>query len=259
MTLRGSYNASDFAATLQSEVRRLDAQVDLFWKTERELLLRNGLRDGMHLLDCGCGPGRLLERLKAEMPALKCTGLESDPALVELARKKLEARGCRIVLGSADTPGLDAESFDFIAVRLVLEHVPDPAEALRSLRTLLKPRGRICIISNDFEYHLRTWPPVPQLDTLYEAYCASRRKDGGDPCIARRLPLLLKQTGFEVVGFEMEASHNQMLGDGAFFKAEGVGIPAQLVKSGFLDQAVFEEMTRSWKAMVHPSPQTGGA
>ena len=249
-TIKGSYDVSDFAASVSSEVKRLDAQVDLFWKTERDLLIKNGLTNGMSLLDCGCGPGRLLERLKAEMPALQCTGLEIDPLLVDAAQLKLEGEGCRIIQGSAEEPGLDVESFDFVTVRLVIEHVPDPLEALRSLRRLLKPHGRICIISNDFEYHLRTWPPVPQLDWLYEAYCASRREDEGDPCIARKLPLLLKQAGFNVVGFDMEASHSQILGDSAFLQAEGVGIPAQLVKAGFLDRAVFEEMVQSWKAML---------
>jgi ubiquinone/menaquinone biosynthesis C-methylase UbiE len=249
----GSYHVSSFSANTQAEIRRLDAQVDLFWKSEWQLLTRFGLKENMDFLDCGCGPGRLIELLKNEMPGLKCTGLEMDPILVEAANLKLRERGfsdCRVIQGTAEEPGLDEGSFDFITMRLVLEHVPDPVTALNSLRRLLKPGGRIFIISNDFENHTRTWPPVPELDPLYEAYCASRRNDHGDPCIGRRVPRLLASSGFSVVAQEIEVAHNAIVGDEAFFKAEGVGIPAQLVSSGFLEQSVFESMIRSWKAML---------
>lgn len=249
----GSYHVSSFSANTQAEIRRLDAQVDLFWKSEWQLFTRYGLREDMDFLDCGCGPGRLIELLKDEMPALRCTGLEMDPILVEAANLKLRERGysdCRVVEGTAEKPGLPEGEFDFIAMRLVLEHVPDPVAALESLSRLLRPGGRIFIISNDFENHTRTWPPVPELDPLYEAYCASRRKDHGDPCIGRRVPRLLASSGFSIVAQEIEVAHNAIIGDDAFFKAEGVGIPAQLVSSGFLEQSVFEGMIRSWKAML---------
>lgn len=252
----GSYHVSSFSANMQAEIRRLDAQVDLFWRTEKELLLKHGLRDGIDYLDCGCGPGRLIELVKSTFPTARCSGVEMDPILVDAANAKMQERGlfdCRITQGTAESPGLPAESYDFITMRLVLEHIPDPVAALQSLRGLLRPGGRIFIISNDFEYHTRTWPPVPELDRLYEAYCASRRKDHGDPCIGRRVPRLLKLAGFGHVAQEIELAHNAILGDEPFLKAEGVGIPAQLVSSGFLEQSVFESMIRSWKTMLaHP-------
>ena len=252
----GSYHVSSFSANTQAEIRRLDAQVDLFWPSERELIVRYGLRDGMDYLDCGCGPGRLIELLKDRFPALQCTGLEMDPILVEAAMMKLRNRGfsdCRVIEGTVERPNLPEQSFDFITMRLVLEHVPDPVAALQSLRRLLRPGGCLFIISNDFENHTRTWPPVPELDQLYEAYCTSRRRDHGDPCIGRRVPRLLAAAGLSVVAQEIEVAHNAIVGDDAFLKAEGVGIPAQLVSSGFLEQSVFEKMIRSWKAMLaHP-------
>ena len=252
-TEAGSYHVSSFSANTQAEIRRLDAQVDLFWPSEHELIVRYGLEDGMDYLDCGCGPGRLIELLKDQYPGLNCTGLEMDPILVEAANMKLRDRGCTdctLVQGTAEQSQLPEHSFDFITMRLVLEHVPDPHLALQQLRRLLKPGGRILIISNDFENHTRTWPPVPELDALYEAYRAHRSEDQGDPCIGRRVPRLLAMSGFAVVAQEIEVAHNVITGDDAFFKAEGVGIPAQLVSDGFLEQSVFESMIRSWKDML---------
>ena len=106
----GSYHVSSFSANTQAEIRRLDAQVDLFWKSEWQLLTRFGLKENMDFLDCGCGPGRLIELLKNEMPGLRCTGLEMDPILVEAANLKLSERGfsdCRVIQGTAEEPGLD--------------------------------------------------------------------------------------------------------------------------------------------------------
>lgn len=249
----GSYHVSSFSASMQAEIRRLDAQVDLFWRSEQQLLAEFGLRDGIDYLDCGCGPGRMIELVKTAYPAGRCRGLEMDPILVEAANAKLQARGysdCTVVQGTAEVPGLPERSFDFITMRLVLEHVPDPVAALQSLGRLLRPGGRIFIISNDFENHTRTWPSVPELARLYEAYCASRRQDGGDPCIGRRVPQLLRRAGFHLIDQRVEVAHSALIGDEPFLRAEGVGIPAQLVSSGFLPQEVFESMLRNWKDML---------
>jgi ubiquinone/menaquinone biosynthesis C-methylase UbiE/acyl carrier protein len=249
----GSYHVSSFATSTQSEIRRLDAQVDLFWHAESQLLERYGLRPGMDYLDCGCGPGGLMERIRERFPGVRLTGLEMDPILVEAARAKFRQLGddqCRIVQGTAEETGLPEGTFDFITMRLVLEHVPDPVKALRSLKRLLKPGGRLFIISNDFEYHTRTWPPVEELHDLYRGYRASRRKDGGDPCIGRRVPQLLREAGFRPIGQEVEVAHSALLGDEAFTRAEGVGIAAKLVEDGFLEQATLDRMIKAWKDML---------
>ncbi len=259
MTHEGSYHVASFATSTEAEIRRLNAQVDLFWPVESELLARLGLRDGLAVLDCGCGPGRLLELMQRRLPNLRCTGIEIDPLLVTAGQKHLAESGLgtiKIQQGSAENPGLPPASFDFIVMRLVLEHIPDPVAALRSLSALLRPGGRLAIISNDFDFHLRTFPPVPELDDLYAAYCASRRKDGGDPCIGRRVPQLLTTAGLSLVASEIETAHNAVIGDGPFLKAEGAGIPAQLVKSGFLAPATLDAMTRSWRTMLNTPDHT---
>jgi acyl carrier protein len=88
------------------------------------------------------------------------------------------------------------------------------------------------------------------LDDLYDAYRRARRADGGNPCIGRELPGLLRRAGFSEVAVHVLAAHSQVSGDAAFLRAEGAGIPAQLVKSGYLAPETLDRLAREWRAML---------
>src|SRR5262245_18051151 len=111
-SIEGSYNISCFATDIDREIERLDAQVDLFWNQELPLYQRLGVQDGMSLLDCGCGSGYLLKKLRAVFPGLRCTGIEIDGAFVELAKKTLAGNGCQIFQRPITELGLPDHSFD---------------------------------------------------------------------------------------------------------------------------------------------------
>src|SRR5215211_6731673 len=99
MIVEGSYDVSNFAIDVGGEIQRLNAQVDLFWEQELSLYQRLGLRDGMRLLDCGCGPGYVLEKLHGLYAGLECTGIEVDGQLVAVAKqnaREKELDRCRI-------------------------------------------------------------------------------------------------------------------------------------------------------------------
>src|SRR5689334_16765218 len=99
MIAEGSYDVSNFAIDVGGEIQRLNAQVDLFWNQEVALYQRLGLKNGMRLLDCGCGPGYVLEKLHALYPAMECTGIEVDEQLVAVAKQNVAEKNldrCRI-------------------------------------------------------------------------------------------------------------------------------------------------------------------
>jgi ubiquinone/menaquinone biosynthesis C-methylase UbiE/acyl carrier protein len=246
----GSYNISSFAADIDGEIQRLNAQVDLFWNQELPLYQRLGLQDGMSLLDCGCGSGYLLKKLQAVYPGLRCTGIEIDAPLVAVARSNMAGNGCQILQRPITALGLPQQSFDFVISRLVLEHLPDPLTALKEIFRVLKVGARAVFLDNDFDLHERTWPDSPALCDLYEAYRRARRADGGNPCIGRQLPLLMKKAGFTAINLHLVAAHNQLVGDKAFLKAEGPGIAAQLVKTGYLEPDALDEVAGQWHSML---------
>lgn len=249
LTSESSYKIHGFAASASHEVQRLRAQVELFWGKELRCLRQFGLTDGMRILECGSGPGFLVEKLLNAFPASHVTGVEIDPYLVEKSRETLAGIGadrCEIFEGSITSLPFADATFDFVIARLVLEHLPDPVQAAREMRRVLKTGGKVVVIDNDFDLHLRCDPEIPELRDLYEAYCAARVSQGGNPRIGRQLPVTLANAGLGNVDLEIVVAHNRLVGDQAFLRSEGSGIPAQLVKDGFMARDVMDRLTQRW-------------
>jgi len=252
MISSGSYQLSTFSTSIKAEMKRLDAQIDLFWQKERIYYQKFDLGNHLHIIDLGCGTGHLIHKLSLEFPLSKFTGLEQDPLLAKAALSRLQDNSSvvQIINSSIERFDPQAEKFDIAILRLVLEHVPDPLLVLNKIRSILKPEGRIIVIDNDFEYHLSTFPQIEELKDLYKAYRESRIQDGGDPCIGRRLPYLLKQAGFNQIDLDIFTAHSQLIGDSPFLNSEGGGIPTRLAKSGFLQESVLHSLVRKWKEML---------
>lgn len=92
------------------------------------------------ILEIGCGTGHNFEMLGAFGAV---DGMEVDDAAREFASERLGRP-----VGSARLPGLDGiadGSYDLIALLDVLEHVEADQAALASIRTKLRPGGRILV------------------------------------------------------------------------------------------------------------------
>lgn len=98
-------------------------------------------RPGGRLLDVGCGNGVMLKRM-ADL-GWDVTGVDFDPNAVENAR----AKGLTVHLGSLDEQAFAPESFDAVVSAHLMEHIPDPAEYLRSCYRLLAPGGRLVSVT----------------------------------------------------------------------------------------------------------------
>lgn len=249
MNHQRSYKIEGFSSNVEGEVNRLRSQVDLFWQKEMRCYRQFGLEDGMRVLECGSGPGHVVENLLKECPGCMATAVEIDPYLVDVLRERLSGR-CDISQQSIMELGFASESFDFVITRLVLEHLPDPEGAVREVYRVLKPGGKAVFIDNDFDIHLRTHPEIPELKDLYAAYCCLRVAEGGNPRIGRELPSILRRCGFAKVDLEVVCAHSSVTGDDMFLKSEGVGIPAQLVKGGYLPAKILDQLAVNWHRVL---------
>ena len=113
---------------------------------DRVLLQRLGLRPGERIADIGCGTG-LLAAAAASLGA-RVTAIDISPAMLAVARRRLEAGGCREVdlmaAGFLDFD-LPEASLDLVTSKFALHHLPDlwKGVALSRIRRALRPGGRL--------------------------------------------------------------------------------------------------------------------
>jgi len=107
------------------------------------------------VLDVGCGQGELAERIRAEL-GVEVTAVDLSPRMVELTR----ARGVEALVGDIhDLPFHDG-SFDCVVAGWVLYHASGLDQAMRELRRVLGPEGRLVAATNSERSLSELWSLV---------------------------------------------------------------------------------------------------
>ena len=166
-----------------------------------ELLHRDTLYlPGSLVLECGCGTGAQTIFL-ARNTGARIVSMDLAAAALAQARQRIRAAGRdNVEFLAADAfqlPFAD-RSFDHVFVCFLLEHLPDPLRALRSLSRVLRPGGSITVIEGDHG----SWychPSTAEARRTVECLIEIQARLGGDPLIGRRLYPLLLEAGFRGV------------------------------------------------------------
>ncbi|MDX2168039.1 MAG: class I SAM-dependent methyltransferase [Deltaproteobacteria bacterium] len=163
---------------------------------KQQLVEQARLAPGCAVLDFGCGTGTLALLLKRHCPTARVVGIDVDPTVLELARRKILRAGLDIELRQgvfgADT--FAPASFDRIVSTLVLHHLTrdEKLAVLRAMRTALRPGG---------ELHVADFGP-PHNALMRLAARVIGHVDGagrvGDN-LAGKLPALIAEAGFTEV------------------------------------------------------------
>jgi SAM-dependent methyltransferase len=127
------------------------------------------LRPGDQVLDMACGDGAysvwLAERVA---PNGHVTGVDISPAFLaqarELAAPTSVASNISFEPGDIDALPFADHSFDLVWCAQSMYSLPEPRAALRELRRVTRPGGRVAIFENDTLHHLvLPWPPELEL------------------------------------------------------------------------------------------------
>ena len=98
----------------------------------------------MIVLDVACGAAHAAEQVAPHVRQV--VGLDLTRALLELGADRLRDAGTTNVLlqegSAAELPFLDA-SFDLVACRAALHHVPDPGVVVAEMARVCRPGGRV--------------------------------------------------------------------------------------------------------------------
>ena len=153
---------------------------------------------GSRVLEVGCGVGAQTLTLARQSPDAAITAIDISAASVAEAERVVTVAGCTNVrFAQADIFDLSyaPDSFDHLFVCFVLEHLPRPVEALRALRTYLRPGGTITTIEGDHGsayFH----PDSAAARAAIACQVELQRRAGGDAMIGRALYPLLTAAGY---------------------------------------------------------------
>lgn len=96
---------------------------------------------GGRLLEVGCGNGFMLELMNRL--GWQAEGVDFDEKAVAAAR----ARGLKVQTGSLEEQRYPDDSFDAVTMSHLIEHVADPAAVISETRRILKPGGKLVIVT----------------------------------------------------------------------------------------------------------------
>jgi SAM-dependent methyltransferase len=103
---------------------------------DRRRALRSLLRDGIALIDVGCGAGEFVYLLRRRQ--VDASGIEPGHEYAQFARRTL---GIPIQTATVETAVVSPASQDVVTMFHALEHVPDPKRVLTTVRGWLKKGG----------------------------------------------------------------------------------------------------------------------
>lgn len=241
-----SYDPALEHADLDREIQRLKAQLDLTWTHEARLISAMGLREGMNVVDLGCGPGHALSRLQTLIPTSQIVGVEQDPIFAAIAETGLRrSAGITVLNRSAADTGLQSAATDFVIARFLYQHLEDPLGVTREAYRILKPGGVLVVIDIDQAIWGLTDPPIPELVLVMQRYAAAHATAGRDRSIGRRLLRILRHAGFQGLRLEVVAAHSDDLGLAPFFTQLDLGRVSSLVEAGAVSIAELESAKRA--------------
>lgn len=134
------------------------------------------------VMDLGTGNGHYLMKIARSFPDKQYHGTDKSSELIAIAKKKGSAHGIRFSSGDLfDAVG----SYDFIIMRLLLQHLSDIDALLDKAASITNPGGSAFVM--DAHDPLRMYrPEVPEFRGFFEAYTKQQRQRGLDRSVALR-------------------------------------------------------------------------
>ncbi len=135
--------------------------------SSREIIRLLNLQPGMHVLDLGCGPGRLTVPAAREVgPAGKVTAMDIQPGMLRRAQERAKASGVnniRFVQAGAGEGKLERGRYDRALLVTVLGEIPDQGKALTEILDALKPGGILSVTEVIADPHFQSAGTVRRL------------------------------------------------------------------------------------------------
>jgi len=182
---------------LSEEAKRLEKQGQFLAPLTRRLCEDAGMSAGMKVLEVGCGAGDVtLQLAKLVGPGGHVVGVDSNPAILEIASKRAQVAGLQNVSfmsGDILTITLD-DNFDAVVGRLILVHVQDKVALLRRVSAQVRPGGLVVFQEPDHTHPIATEPRAQLFEQTWNWWLEATRRAG-----------LERQMGLKLYGLFLDA------------------------------------------------------
>ena len=146
----------EYAGGLESPVRKL--------LQDPEKILKGRIREGMVVLDLGCGPGYFTTVIARQVGKTgKVIAADLQQGMLDILKNKVKGTDIeeRIELHKCEADKIGVtEKVDLVVAFFMVHEVPDKKKLLQELKSILKPGGSIYIV----EYRMH--PPVKAFNEM---------------------------------------------------------------------------------------------
>ena len=204
--------AYQFDHQWEQERARLGALEAVFDPGSQRCIRATDPQPGWRCLEVGAGGGSMAEWLCSLVgPNGSVVATDLEPKFVSAVdAPNLEVREHNIV-----SDPLEADSFDLIHTRAVLDHLPERDVVLERLTGALRPGGWLVVLGGDFSSVRAAGVPREDAEFFDRAFAAvvdAGRPIGFDPTYGRRLGSVFRDSGLQEVSvegsiFEWDARH----------------------------------------------------
>lgn len=198
------------------------------------------LKQGMNILDVGCGTGAITKDIANLIGSTgKITGIDNTEKFIVSGKEKYG------YVKNMDLIHVDffefqpIEKFDLIISARTLQWLSRVNEALEKMKSMLKSTGKISIL--DYSHTAIDWQPSPpeSMRIFYDTFLKWRKDAGMNNQIADDLYSLLQQTGFKDIE-QLNSDEHYKKGDQDFHYNLGIWSKVaglrQMVEEGYLTE-----------------------
>jgi ubiquinone/menaquinone biosynthesis C-methylase UbiE len=197
------------------------------------------LQKDWSVLDVGCGTGAISKDIALKVGETGyVTGIDNTAYFIQ-SGKETYADVKNLELIHADMFVYNPmKKFDLIVAARVLQWLNNPQEAIKRLKSMLKPGGILSIL--DYNHEALEWQPQPpaSMRQFYATFLRWRADAHMNNHIAEDLPEYFKKAGFSAIEI-LEANEVYKKGEDNFLSKVGiwakVAQSTQMVEEGYLD------------------------
>ncbi len=157
-------------------------------KILKELAKQNGQGDA-HILDIGCGTGKLAHRLITHHRDARVFGIDLCESMIQMAQHRIVSEP-RIHLSVGDSEHLpfEDEFFDYVTCSNSFHHYPNQLAAVAEMHRVLKPGGKLFLVDGYRDH--------PYGYLIYDVFVTKLEGGNVSHASARKFRDIFSESGF---------------------------------------------------------------